>query len=331
MPESSVQTQGNPNTESKPTEQATDDGVITLDVTKKYRSKRRPDVEIDGAELWALAGRGQEYDKLQSKFHQLQNADAQKDDLIAELQAKVSQAEARERVMQAYNEVNKQTAPQRQSTADSWLDDEDTLINQPQQQFNPVDIANRVEQITRDEFGNRLSDDRLQQIVDARLEQMYAQDREKRQAQERRSNATQKIKAAMLAAKKAKLPDVADAELREINDTEDAFMSHLINSMELLSSGNDVEGIERLLDAIEQRDAARDRELALMQRQGKLVAERERRSELEALSAGSLPDEEPDEEELKPAFRASDGEKKRKERLSRAKKMMDRMKVLRST
>ena len=315
---------------SDSTEQADQDGVVLLDVTKKYRSKRQPDVAISGDELWAGYGRGRQYDKLQSEYQKLQAQDQTARERLAEMEERVAEFETKDRLAKAMRELGvgatgtKATA---QEPSDDWLTPNE---NAAYANVSPEEIASRTEQVLRQEFEKRLSPDKVEQLVTERVSRLYSIEQEKRDAEEGRKRAATKIRSAKLAKLKMDFPDVSESSLQEIVNADAEYMAHVLTAAELSQRGDDQGAIESYLDGVEKQEAALQRQLDLMQQQAKITADRKRAAELEAFSAGSLPGEEA-EEEVKPEFNWHEGEKRRQDRKSRAKALVTRQAQLKNT
>ena len=320
---------------SEGTEQAEQDGAILIDVSKKYRSNRRPDVEIPGDKLWEGYGRGLLYDKLQSDHQKLQGQAQADVDKLSAAQERIAQYEANERMQKAIQEVGIGASAQKpvaQQQADDWLTPEEQLAGQPAAvPANANEIANRVDTVVREEMAQRLDGDEFDRRVDERVALLYNTDREKRESEVNRTRLATKIRSAKLASLKQSLPDISEDALAGIVGADTEYMAHLLNAADLSSQGPDYDqaAIQSFMDGEEKQKAGLDKRLSLMQQQAKITAERERQAELEQYSTGSIPSQE-GEEENKSEFNWHEGEKKRVSALERAKKGMARLALLKN-
>ena len=313
-------------------EQADSNGVITIDVTKKYRSKRRPDVEVAGDDLWSNYGRGLQYSKVESENQKLQaqrDADAGK---LAEQAEQIAQFKTNERLVKAMKDAGigatgqKPVAPQ----AEDWLtlgeeQNDQTLVPRA----NPNEIASRIDDFEA-EMRSRLSPEKQEQILRDEAARLYSIEQEKRNAQEAVSNADAKIRSARLAELKISLPDISEDALASIVDADGEYIRHALDATQLLQQGETQVGIETFLDGLEKQRSIHQKELDLMQQQAKITAENERLAELETLSTGSLPGEKP-EEERKRIYDWHAAEKAQEVKMQEIHKQMDRQKLLKNT
>lgn len=314
---------------SASTEQADQDGVVLIDVTKKYRSRRNPDAAISGDELWAGYGRGRQFDKLQSEYQKLQAQDQTARERIAKMEERVAQYETNERLTKAMRDVGIGQKPTAQSDSEDWLtpgeNDQSAYGN-----INPNEIANRAEQVLRQEFETRLSPDKLEQLVTERVSRLYSIDKEKQDAEASRARAADKIRRAKFAKLKMDLPDISESALSEIVSADGEYMAHVLAAAELSQRGDDQAAIETYLDGIEKQESAMKKQMDFMQQQTKINAQRQREADLEAFSSGSAPGEE-GQEEIKPTFNWHEGQKNRESRKERAKALVTRRAQLKNT
>jgi len=312
---------------SKETEQTADDGVITLDVTKKYASKRNPGEEISGDKLWAGYGRGQQYDALMSTHQKLQTKATATETKLAEAEGKLAEVEAQKRTVQALKAWGITGQKPVAESGDDWLDD---TQKPTAPQVDPAEIAKRQSELIQSEVDRRLSPEAIEEYVDQRLSTIYDNDKQVREAQAARERTAGKIRQAHLAKLQVDNPDADEQELKSIVDAEEDYTAHLVAALELGTQGEERAAIEQLLDGIEIRDVGLGKRLEIMKKQAEVNTLREREAELEGLETGSLPGEEPEEENA-PAYKKADTEKKREGRLARAKKLIDRRKTLKNS
>lgn len=318
---------------SASTEQADNDGVIELDVTKKYRSKRNPDVAIPGDELWAGYGRGRQFDKLQSEHQKLQAQDQAKDERLAQLEERLAELEAKERMVKAMQDLGIGASGQKsvtKNTADDWLTPDDSSEQNPYPAVNPSEIASRAEDVFKSELDSRLDPAKIEQMVNERVAQLYSTEQEKRDAEERRRRAATKIRGAKLAKLKNVYPDISEDSLAEVVATQTEYMGHVLAAADLSRRGDDQAAIETFLDGEEKLEAMLAKQLDFAKQQQTITAERDRQAELEAFSAGTIAskeDEEPEESE----YNWHEAEKKRTSRRQRAKELVTRRQQLKNS
>jgi len=322
-----VQEEGKPVVEpaSKPTEQATDDGVVILDTTKKYRSKRDPTKNVSGDELWAGFGRGERFNKLQSEYQKLESDAATKDQRIAALESQVTASATKEQIAQSIQDLG--LAGGQKPVADpddDWLDTE-----KPVQPLNPRITANRIEETVK-----KTTEDFLANLVPEIKETVIGeskQEREEQELQTQRKQIADQLKAAKIAALKVEYPDASDADIDDVASRIIEYTGHVYKAADSYGAKNVAEGNEALFDGEEKLIALLKRQAELGQKQIAINATREREAELEGLGSGILPGEEPDEKELEPEFNWHKSEKKRETRLERAKAMMTRRAALKNS
>ena len=308
---------------SKPTEQD-DNGVVTLDVTKKYRSKRNPEREISGDELWAGFGRGERFNALQSDHQKLQTQDAEKDKEIANLRAQVTASTVKEQAAQAIQELGLGGQKPVAEVADEWESEEQVAVG-------PKITASHIEETVK-----KTATDFLATLVPEIKEAVLGvgiQQREEQEAQVQRQQTANALRANKVATLKVRYPDADDGDISKLADRIVEYSGHIIQAVDLYGAKNVVDGNNALFDGDEKLMALIKEEGELAAKQTAITTQRERDAELEGLGAGVLPGDSPDEneEERKPSFKKTDVEANREKRLSRAHKMLDRIGLLKNS
>lgn len=312
-------------------EQAEDDGVIALDVTKKYHSKRRPDVLVSGDELMAGYDRGQRFDKVQSELHKLQaqsEADAGK---IATQTERIAQFESNDRLAKSLQELGIATTGQKPvaqpQEGEDWL----TPGEEPQTPptVNPKEIASRLDAI-QTELASRVDPDKIDKMVKERVAELYSTEQEKRNAQEAANNADATIRSAKLAELKVSMPDISGDAFDDLVDADADYIKHALEGRQLLREGDSEAGIGTIMDGLARARSVKNKELDLMAEQRKITAKRELDAELESFSTGSLPGAE-GEKLREPIRNAKEAAKKAEANLAESHKMVDRQKVAKNS
>jgi len=320
--EEGVQEEGKPTEKpaSKPTEQAEPDGVVELDVTKKYHSKRNPGKQVSGDDLWAGFSRGERFDALQSEHQKLQSTSADKDQRIAALEAQVTASATKEVVAQNLQDLGilggqKPTV----EPDDNWLGTE-----QPPEPtvLDPRLTASRIEETvkktTEDFLNNRMPE--IKETVLA----VGQKQREEQAAVAQQQQTVAHLKANELANLRVEFPDASDADLDDVASRTVQYTGHLASAVDNYQAGNAADGNEALFTS---QDVMKDlvkRRGELAQKQATVTAERKRDAEVEGLNAGTLPGEKPEEQgERKSSYKKSDVEKNHEAGLSRAHKFVD--------
>ena len=324
-----VQEDGKPAEEpaSKPTEQAEpDDGVVVLDVTKKYRSKRNPAQEVPGDEIWAGYGRGLQYDKLQSEHQKLQTASSEKDTRIAALEAQVASSEAKEQVAQAIQDAGLTGGQKPVAEAgDEWLDTEQPPAPTV---LDAKATASRIDLVTKQTVENYLAN-LAPELKEAAMG-VGLQQQEERELQAQRKETVDQLKAVKIATLKVEYPDAIDGDIEDLATRMVEYAGHIYKAVDLYATKNVAEGNESLFDGEEKLQAMFKKQAALGAQQAKINTEREQEAELEGINAGILPGETGEPEERKMAFKRSDVEKNREKGLSKAHKVLDRIGLLKN-
>lgn len=319
---------------SETTEQA-DDGVVELDVTKKYHSKRRPDYHVSGDKIWEGFMRGQRYDKLQSEHMKLQTQREADTDKLAVQAERIAQLESNERLVKSMQAVGLGATGQKPvaavEPAEDWLTfGEEPTAPLQNAYVNPNELASRVDNVVKTEMDSRLKPEAMRQWVKEDVADLYSIEREKQEGQLAIGRADQKIRSARLAELKMSLPDINEEALTSIVDADAEYIRHALDASELIRQGDTQAGIETFMDGLDKSRSVKQKELDLMQQQSKITAEREREAEVEAFSAGSLPGEEPAEDRER-RYDWHEAEKAQVANMEEIHKQMDRLKTLKNT
>jgi hypothetical protein len=311
---------------SKETGQAEKDGVVTLDVTKKYRSRRNPAKEVSGDELWAGFSRGQNFDKLQSEHQKLQADTASKDERIAALEAQVRTSATKEQIAQSLQELG--VTGGQKPTAEP---DDANWLEQPTEepvQLDPRTTASRMEAImkkTAKEYMESIRPELSQELTGINQQEL-----EQRQLQEQRQQAADQVRRNKIAALRVNYPDIPEAEINDLANRITEYTGHIYSAVDNYAAKNMEQGNEALFDGEEKLLTLLQKQEELGQKQKAITAENERNAELEGLSTGTLPGEEP-EEEQKSEYNWHKSQEKRESRLAKAKRISDRQATLKTS
>lgn len=323
-----VQEEGKPAAEkpaeepaSKPTEQA-DDGVVMVDVTKKYASRRNPE-GVPGDELWAGYGRGQLYDKAQSENQKLQADNATKDDEIATLRAQVTASATKLQVDQRVEELNMALGQKPVASDDNFFESgEPSPTVAPR--ITASQIQEKVEQTAKD-FLADLVPGIKEAVIGAGQQQ-----REEEAAQVQRQQTVNILRANELANLQVEFPDANESELNELANLSIQQVGHLSSAVDKHNAGDATGGNDALFDGQDVMKAMVKKRGELAAKQTAITTQREKDAELEGINAGILPGEEPEEEQKK-TYDWHEGDKKRLSRLEKAKKFMTRQETLKNS
>jgi hypothetical protein len=335
-----VQEGGKPEEASPVTEQATTDGVIPIDVTKKYKHPRHPEEEIGGDELYATYQRGLQFDPMQGRAHK---AEAKVQDLetqLADAQTQLRSSEQRQSVIDSLSElgfadtgVRAGAVRTQESAEDDWYGTPESRTSERADILKNHGMAELIRKVIRDEIsaatGGVGLPEHQEQLIADNVRAIYATDQQHREAQQKRKRAIDKIRAAQIANLRQKYPDIDPARLEAIVDRKDAALGNTVKSIDQSVAGDDYASYETYLDGLEQDEAALDARLAIMLEQRELDAERERDAELESLSGGGLPSE--DVPRRKTRFRRKEVEDARAEGKERGKTMTDRRRAIKNS
>jgi hypothetical protein len=316
-----VQAEGKPAEVSTQPEQAAD-GVEILDVTKKYRSKRNPDVSVSGDELWAGYSRGRRYDDLQSKHQQLESQDQAKTDKLAAAEERVAQLEADARMAKAMQNLGIGASGQRPVAQDDGWD----LPGEGTAPANPLDLASRFESLGTEMKSQLLNPAEQERILREEAARIISIEQGKREAEESNSRAAATIRRGKLATLKVAYPDISDDALEGIVGTQSEYLRNYFDANALALQGDQEAAMENVFNAEEKLQAMLAKQFSVMQQQATISAEREKIAELESLSGGGSP--KPGQEEEKPTYNWHEGEDKRKSRVQRAKELVTRRQTL---
>jgi hypothetical protein len=322
---------------SEKSEHTDGDGVIQIDVAKKYRHPRHPEEEIGGDELYRTYNRGLQFDTMQSRAQkaetELQDVQAQ----LADAQTQLRSSEQRQSVIDSLSElgfadtgVTAGAVRTQEGADDEWYNTPESRTSERAGMLKNHGMAELIRKLIRDEInvvtGGVGLPERQEQLIADNVRALYANDQQHREAQQKRERAIQKIRATQIANLKQKYPDIDPARLEAIVDRKDAALGNTVKSIDQSVSGDDYASYETYLDGLEQDEAALDERLAVMLEQREIDAERERDTELENLSGGGLPSEgAPPRRTL---FRRKEADAARADGKERAKTMTDRRRAL---
>ncbi len=303
-----------------------DDGVVVLDVTKKYRSKRNPEQKISGDELWAGYGRGKRFDGLQSEHQKLQTETADKDTRIAALEAQVQSSVVKEQAAQAIQELGLPTGQKPVADPDdAWLN---TDPPPPATNLDPRATASQIEETVKKTTADFLAN-LLPELKEAVIG-VGKQEREEQELQAQRKQTANQVKANEIAGLRVEYPDASEPEIEDLANHAIQYTGHLASAVDNYNAQNVLEGNSALFDGQDVMKAMVQKRTELSLKQTEITAQRERDAELEGLNTGTLPGEEP-EEERKPAYKKGDVEKNRESGLARAKKFISRTAALKNS
>ena len=317
--------------QASPSEEQADSGVIELDVAKKYHSKRRPDVLVSGDDLMSGYARGQEFDKLQSKFQKQEVQSEADTGKLAEQAQRIAQLESDTRLAKSMQNLGVAAVQKPVAAAEDWLTPGEGVNDQTAPaNGTPIDIASRMSNFETEMESRLLTPERQEEILRDQADRRYAIEQEKRDTQESIRNADEKMRSAKLVELEINMPDISKAALAELVDADADYLRHALDGRDLLAQGKGQAGIETFMDGLQKARLIKDKELDLMAQQRKITAKRELDAELESLSGGSPPGEEP--AETRESIRDSkEATKKAEANLAEAHKMVDRQKVLKNS
>lgn len=303
-----------PESEGTPSPQT---DTVLLDATKKFSHPRHPEIELSGDEAWRLINRGQEYSRVQSERDKERAEREKVAQENAQLKAQLDAMQRRSEMMQTLKELGVQSG--QKDTSDVW--DEDTPPDMEQ-------IASRIETKLPDIVGKRmLSREEQDQIITQRVREIYALEREGQEQQQRLKEGAEKFYAGALAGLQAQYPDIPEKDFKDVLRLE-AEARTLERVADQKVAQGDQTFWEEFADAEAKRKEATERRVELERQQRKTNATRERDAELESLSAGSLLGEE-EAEPRTPEYNWRRAREQAKERKSKAKRMIDRVKQIR--
>lgn len=247
-------------------------GVRDIDLSGVYRHPRRPQEEVSGEDIYAGYQRGKKYDSLQSEHHKLQEAYKQLQQSSTQYKAELEALKQNTAIEQKMREMMPQSGL-------DWLNGSEG----EEPSFDPKSLADLRAEIE----ANILN--KLTSVAENKLPELFNTYKKQEEEGERLKQTFDRVSQTEIESLRYQYPDIEEKEIKEYMRLSDLVRASLLESLQATMNEDSDAVEESQLNYMTHVNNQAKKLAEIQQRQAQIKAENEANAEVEAFSAGRLP------------------------------------------